>query len=410
MRFMKILVLNAGSSSQKSRLYEVDGSLPDEPPVPLWEADADWTGHQGIADIEISTARGQTRHESLPAGARESIIKHMLETSWSGATKAIDQPAEIAVVGHRVVHGGPEYRQTTLVTPEVKAMIEQYAVFAPSHNPANLEGIRVVEQVLPSVPQVAVFDTAFHRHLPPAAAIYPGPYAWFEQGIRRYGFHGISHHYCAQRAAQLLRRDLEGLRLITCHLGNGCSLAAIYHGQSIDTTMGFTPLEGLMMGSRSGSVDPGILIHLLQRKGYSAEQLDKELNKASGLLGVSGVSSDMRQILQAMAEGNPRAKLAFDIYVHRLREAIGAMLAALGGVDALVFTAGVGEHAASVRAAACEAFGFLNLALDPQKNAQTPVDQDIATADSSVRVLVIQTQEDWMIAQECWRLKKNGAS
>jgi len=407
---MNILVLNAGSSSQKSRLYAVDGSLPDEPPVPLWEADADWTGHQGTADIEISTASGQTRHESLPAGARESIIKHMLESIWSGTTKVIDQPTEIAVVGHRVVHGGPAYRQNTLVTPEVKAAIEHYAIFAPSHNPANLEGIRVIEQVLPSVPQVAVFDTAFHKHLPLAAAVYPGPYEWFEQGIRRYGFHGISHHYCALRAAQLLGRDLQGLRLITCHLGNGCSLAAIYHGQSIDTTMGFTPLEGLMMGSRSGSVDPGILIHLLQHKGYSVEQLDKELNKASGLQGVSGVSSDMRQILQAISEGNPRAKLALDIYVHRLRGAIGAMLATLGGMDALIFTAGVGEHAASVRAAACETFGFLNLVLDPQKNAQSPADQDISTADSAVRVLVIQTQEDWMIAQECWRLKKNGAA
>jgi acetate kinase len=407
---MKILVLNAGSSSQKSRLYEIDGSLPEEPPAPLWKADADWTGYQETADVEISTARGQTRHESLPTGAREGIIKHMLETIWSGPTKVIDQPEEIAVVGHRVVQGGPEYRQTTLVTPEVKAAIEQYAAFAPSHNPANLEGIRVVEQLLPSVPQVAVFDTAFHRHLSLAAAVYPGPYEWFEQGIRRYGFHGISHHYCAQRAAQLLGRDLEGLRLITCHLGNGCSLAAIYHGQSIDTTMGFTPLEGLMMGSRSGSVDPGILIHLLQHKGYSVEQLDKELNKASGLQGVSGVSSDMRQILQAISEGNPRAKLALDIYVHRLRGAIGAMLATLGGVDAVVFTAGVGEHAAGVRAAACETFGFLNLVLDPQKNAQSPADQDISTADSAVRVLVIQTQEDWMIAQECWRLKKNGAS
>ncbi len=407
---MKILVLNAGSSSQKSRLYEIDGSLPGEPPAPLWKADADWTGHQETAEVEISTARSQTQHESLPTAAREGIIKHMLETIWSGPTKVIDQPEEIAVVGHRVVQGGPEYRQTTPVTPEVKAAIELYAAFAPSHNPANLEGIRVVEQLLPSVPQVAVFDTAFHRHLPLASAVYPGPYEWFEQGIRRYGFHGISHHYCAQRAAQLLSRDLEGLRLITCHLGNGCSLAAIYHGQSIDTTMGFTPLEGLMMGSRSGSVDPGILIHLLQHKGYSVEQLDKELNKASGLQGVSGVTSDMRQILQAISEGNPRAKLALDIYVHRLRGAIGAMLATLGGVDALVFTAGVGEHAASIRAAACETFGFLSLTLDPQKNAQSPADQDISTADSAVRVLVIQTQEDWMIAQECWRLKKNGAA
>src|SRR5215469_9694961 len=178
---MKILVLNAGSSSQKSRLYEIDASLPEQPPAPLWEADADWTGRQGIAEIKITSAHGKTRHESLPAGPREGIIKHMLESIWSGATKVIDQPAEIALVGHRVVHGGPEYRQTTFVTQEVKAAIEKYAVLAPSHNPADLEGMRVIEQVLPQVSQVAVFDTAFHRNLPLAAVVYPGPYNWFEQ-------------------------------------------------------------------------------------------------------------------------------------------------------------------------------------------------------------------------------------
>jgi len=402
---MKILVLNAGSSSQKSRLYEIGGELPGEPPAPLWEADADWTNHQGMAEIKIKgRAQGPVLQQSIPMGTRATIIKHMLETLWSGTTRVLEQPTEIDIVGHRVVHGGPDYRASTLVTPEVKATIESYAAFAPSHNPANLEGIRVIEQVLPPVPQVAVFDTAFHRQLPLVAAVYPGPYEWFEQGIRRYGFHGISHQYCAQRSAQILGRDLESLRLITCHLGNGCSLAAIQHGHSVDTTMGFTPLEGLMMGSRSGSVDPGVLIHLLQHKGYSADQLDTTLNKASGLQGISGLSSDMRQILHAMAEGNQQARLAFDMFVYRLRFYTGAMLAVLGGLDVLVFTAGIGENAAIVRAAACESLGFLNLKLDPQKNAQAPVDQDIATAGSAVRVLVIQTQEDWMIAQECWKL------
>ena len=431
---MKILALNAGSSSQKSRLYEIDASLPKEPPAPLWEADADWTERQGVAEVKIKAGQGQQQalQENVPMDKRETIIKHMLATLWSGTSRVIEQPSEIDIVGHRVVHGGQEYRESTFVTPEVKAAIQRFAVFAPSHNPANLEGIKAVEQVLPHVPQVAVFDTAFHSHMPLATAVYPGPYAWFEQGIRRYGFHGISHEYCARRTAQLLGRDLESLNLITCHLGNGCSLAAIQHGRSVDTTMGFTPLEGLMMGNRSGSVDPGILIHLLQHQGYSADQLDDTLNKASGLQGISGISSDMRQILKAMGEGNERAKLAFDMYVHRLRVHIGMMLAALGELDALVFAAGVGENAAAVRAAACEGFGFLKLKLDEQKNAVGTLsetatqsgglcvnpfasegvvgsaDQDIATADSAVRVLVVHTQEDWMIAQECWKLAHRG--
>src|SRR5215471_11616029 len=357
---MKILALNAGSSSQKSRLYQINDSLPEDPPAPVWQADADWTEHPGTAEITIKAGNGATLQEYVSMDARESIIKRMLDILWNGTTSVLVHPSDIDIVGHRVVHGGQEYRESTFVTPEVKAAIERFAVFAPSHNPANLEGIKAVEQVLPSVPQVAVFDTAFHSHLPLASAVYPGPYEWFEQGIRRYGFHGISHQYCAQRTAQLLGRDLESLNLITCHLGNGCSLAAIQHGHSIDTTMGFTPLEGLMMGSRSGSVDPGILIHLLQHQGYTAEQLDQTLNKASGLQGVSGISSDMRQILKSMDEGNARAKLAFDVFVHRLRSCIGAMLAALGKLDALVFAAGIGENAASVIAAVCEAFGFLD--------------------------------------------------
>jgi acetate kinase len=307
-------------------------------------------------------------------------------------------------VGHRVVHGGQDYRESVEITEEVKKAIAHLATLAPSHNPANLEGIEAIEQHWGSVPQVAVFDTAFHSHLPDAAAIYPGPYEWVEQGIRRYGFHGISHQYCAARAARILGRELASLRLITCHLGNGCSLAAIKNGRSVDTTMGFTPLDGLMMGTRSGAVDPGILIHLLQQSDDSVEHLEHVLNRASGLRGISGVSNDMRQIREAISQGNSRAQLAWDIYVHRLRSYIGAMLASLGGLDALVFTAGVGENTPDIRAAACEAFGFLGLQLDDEKNAHKPVDIDIATSDSAVRVLVIHTQEDWEIACECWRL------
>ena len=401
---MKILVLNAGSSSQKSRLYELKDPLPDLPIAPLWEAYADSAEHPGVTELKITTAQGQTLEEELQADSRQDVVAHLLNTLWSGKTQVIAQPSDIDIVGHRVVHGGQEFRESAVITPAVKDAIKRLSTYAPLHNPINLEGIEAVERILPNVPQVAVFDTAFHSQLPMATAVYPGPYEWFEEGIRRYGFHGISHQYCAERTAQILGRDLASLRLITCHIGNGCSLAAISGGRSIDTTMGFTPLEGLMMGSRSGTVDPGILIYLLQQKGYSADQFDTILNKESGLKGVSGVSSDMRALLAAIREGNERARLAFDMYIHRLRSFMGAMLATLGGVDAIVFAGGVGEHAPSVRWAACKAFSFLGLKLDAAKNAQSPADQDIAAADSSVRVLVVQTQEDWSIAKECWRI------
>jgi acetate kinase len=331
----------------------------------------------------------------------------MLRTIWSGPTKVIKEPSAIDIVGHRVVHGGRECEQSTFVTPKVKAAIAHLAELAPAHNPANLAGIEAIEQILGAVPQVAVFDTAFHAQMPEMATIYPGPYQWLKQGIRRYGFHGISHQYCAARAAEILDRDLKDLRLVTCHLGNGCSLAAIRGGRSVDTTMGFTPLEGLMMGSRSGSIDPGLLLHLLRQPNYSVEKLDRILNQESGLEGISGLSNDLREILAAMAQGNSRAQLAFDIYVHSLRSHIGAMLASLGGLDALAFTAGIGEHAASVRAAACEAFACLGLKLDSEKNAQSRLDWDIATPDSTVRVLVIHAQEDWEIARECWKLTQH---
>jgi acetate kinase len=404
---MKILVLNAGSSTQKSCLYELadTGSLPDLALTPLWQADADWTHHQGTAELKISTAGDVVLEENLHTDKRSEVIAQMLKTLWSGKTQVISQASEIDIVGHRVVHGGREFEKSTLVTPEVKAVISRMAVLAPAHNPANLEGIEVMERIVPAVPQVAVFDTAFHSQMPLPVVVYPGPYEWFEQGIQRYGFHGISHQYCARRTAQVLGRNLETLRLITCHLGNGCSLAAIRHGHSVETTMGFTPLEGLMMGSRSGSVDPGILLYLLRQKGISAEQLDITLNKASGLKGISGLG-DMRQVLRGIEEGNLQAKLAFDMFVHRLRYYTGAMLATLEGLDALVFTAGIGENSAEVRAAACESFAFLGLKLDPRKNAQSPADEVISAADSAIPVVIVHTQEDWSIAQECWKLAK----
>jgi acetate kinase len=399
---MKILVLNSGSSSQKTCLYEIGNSVPDDPPSCLWGGRIEWEG--GNVELSLKNAKGVERKEQTQAGSRDQAVTHLLGNLWQGDAQAISSPSEIDVVGHRVVHGGPQHTEPVRVTAEVKSAIAKVSDFAPLHNRAELEGMAVVEKLLGDVPQVAVFDTGFHRNMPLSAKLYPGPYEWFSQGIHRYGFHGINHEYCAGRAARLLKTDLNSLRLVSCHLGNGCSLAAIREGRSVDTTMGFTPLEGLMMGTRSGSVDPGILIYLMRQKGLSGERLDTILNKESGLLGVSGVSGDMREILAAMKIGHERAKLAFDIYIHRLRSGIGAMVAVLGGVDALIFTAGVGENSPEVRAAVCEDFGYLGLTLDPEKNLRHSSDQDIATADSSVRVLVISAQEDWAIAQKCWRL------
>ncbi|MBD2664695.1 acetate kinase [Richelia sinica FACHB-800] len=404
---MKILVLNAGSSSQKSCLYEIENDvLPAELPKPLWEAKVDWTHHPGQAEIKVTTNTGAQIQEEIAVTSRPAVLNHLLDLLVNGACQVINQLSDIDAVGHRVVHGGQDYRDSVMITEDVKQAIARLCHLAPAHNPAALEGIEAITNALPHIPQIAVFDTSFHSTLPDAAAIYPGPYEWVEQGIRRYGFHGISHQYCAHRAAQILGRDLTSLRLITCHLGNGCSLAAIKSGRSVDTTMGFTPLDGLMMGSRSGAIDPGILIYLLREFNYSWQQLDQVLNKASGLKGISGISSDLREVVKAIEKGNNRAQLAWDIYVHKIQAGIGTMLASLGGLDVLVFTAGVGERSASIRQSACKAWEFLGLQIDPEKNQQQPIDVDIATPDSQVRVLVIQTQEDWAIAQQCWQLMK----
>ena len=408
---MNVLVLNSGSSSQKSCLYEIGDTLPDDPPTCIWEGKIDWA--DGKAEYSTKNFRGVSRTGLASVGSRGEAIEHLLGGLWSGETQAISRPSDIDVVGHRVVHGGPQFLEPSIVTAEVKSAIESVSVFAPLHNRTELEGMEIAAKLLGPVPQIAVFDTGFHRTMPLSAKTYPGPYEWFEQGIRRYGFHGINHQYCAQRAAQLLGKNLNSLKLVTCHLGNGCSLAAIREGRSVDTTMGFTPLEGLMMGTRSGSVDPGILTYLMRQRQLSGQQLDEILNQKSGLLGISGISSDMREILAASKNGNEptkqvRAKLALEIYVHRLRSGIGSMIAVLGGVDAVVFTAGVGENSPEVRAAACDNFAFLGVKLDQAKNAQSALDNDrdndISAPDVSVRVLVIHAQEDWMIARECWNL------
>jgi acetate kinase len=404
---MKILVLNSGSSSQKACLYEIGETVPHHPPIPLWQGKIEW----GVdtAAILVKNSQGVSFKEELPVCSREQVIRHLLRTACDGNARAIASTLEIDAVGHRVVHGGAHFKNPVVITDKVRAGIENLSAFAPLHIRAEVEGMKTVEDLLGAVTQVAVFDTAFHSQIPPSAAIYPGPYEWFESGIRRYGFHGINHQYCAERAAQMLGADVKALRIVSCHLGNGCSVTAIRDGQSIDTTMGFTPLEGLMMGTRSGSVDPGILTFLMRQGQLDGQDIDKVLNQKSGLLGISGLSSDMRDILAGIRQGHHRAKLAFDIYVHRLRAAIGGMSAVLGGMDVLVFTAGVGENSAEVRAAACSGLEFLGIRLSDRTNARPSFDQDISTTDSSVRVLVIRAEEDWAIAKECWKLAQAGA-
>ena len=399
---MKILVVNGGSSTFKCWFHDLpSSSLPPEAPRPLWEARVEWNAGAQTADISIAGAAAF----SLSAPTLVHPLPTVLESLWTGATRAIESPREIKAVGHRIVHGGKAYRETTRLTPEVRTEIRRQAEFAPSHNRFELEAVEAVDRVLgPGVDQIAVFDTAFHATLEPAAYVYPGPLEWLDRGIRRYGFHGISYQYATRRAAQLLARPVESLRLVLCHLGNGGSLAAVRAGKSVDTTMGFTPLEGLMMGTRSGSLDPGILIYLLRHAGYTADRLDQILNRESGLQGVSGLSGDMRTITAAMESGNEHARLAFEIYAHRLCQAAGSMLAVLGGADALVFTGGIGENSPILREHLCRQLAFLGVRLDPARNARNSADSDIAEPDSPVRVLVIHAEEDWEIARECLQL------
>jgi acetate kinase len=363
---MRALALNAGSSTLKAAVYEVGrGAELALPEQPVWRGDVEWD----------------------PAdGARVA------------AELIADAPREVAVVGHRIVHGGARFRAPAQLTDEVRSAVRALSTWAPLHNPAALAGVEAAERF--GGAQVGVFDTTFHATLPPAAHVYAGPREWLERGLRRFGFHGISHHYAAHRAARLLGRPLAELRLITCHLGSGCSLAAVAGGRSVDTTMGFTPLDGLVMGSRPGSLDPGLLLYLLRQPGASVERLETQLNHQSGLRGLSRGSGDLRDVLAARRAGDERAQLAFDVYVHRLRAHLGAMAAALGGVDAVVFTAGAGERSAEVRSAALEPFRFLGVEVDEQRNgAVVPgTDDDVATPASPVRALVVHAREEWAIA------------
>lgn len=396
---MKILVCNSGSSSLKFSLFEADQELL------LAEGGIDWTPRPTRL-IFRRPGRPEIREELYVrehSEAAERIRAHL----QAGPSAPLENLRDLDAVGHRVVHGGRRFTTAVRITPDVKSAIGELSELAPLHNPASLEGISAIEQVLPAVPQVAVFDTAFHTTLPAAAQTYALPRTWrTEWGIHRYGFHGLSHAYCARRAAEMLGHHAS--RLIIAHLGNGASVSAVHNGICVDTSMGFTPLEGEVMGTRSGSLDPGVLLYVLRRKGLTVEQLDHALNHESGLFGLSGISSDMRQILK-QAPNSPDARLALEVYIHRLVQTIGAMAATLGGVDGLVFTAGVGEHSAQVRELACNHLGHLGMELDAAANLRCTPDADIASCASHGRILVITTREDLTIVRETRRLIRSEA-
>jgi acetate kinase len=391
---MKVLVCNAGSSSLKFSLFEAEGELL------LAEGGIDWTTKP--TRLVFRRTGHQEIREELKLEKHADAVARILDDLRAGPSAPLRVLGELQAVGHRVVHGGKRYTAAVRITPEVKRAIGELAELAPLHNPVTLDGIEAMEQVLPSIPQVAAFDTAFHATLSEAARTYPVPQKWTrEWGMRRYGFHGLSHSYCAGRAAEMIgRRDL---RLIIAHLGNGASVSAVRNGICVDTSMGFTPLEGLMMGTRSGTVDPGMVVYLLRHKGLDVNELDHALNYQSGLLGVSGVSSDMRQVLSELPH-NSDARLAIELYVHRIRQTVGAMAATLGGIDALVFTAGVGEHAPEIRERVCENLNYLGLEVDRTANETCKPDADIAMPASAARILVITTREDLTIMRETRKL------
>jgi acetate kinase len=373
---MSLLILNAGSSTLKVSLTDSDGAR-----VPEWENGG------------LSVAETATEADYGPAVRRlVDSVRALLESKQDADA--------IEIVVHRVVLGGTRFTDAVVIDAGVRAALAEVAVLAPLHNPPSLAAIDAAMAALPDVPHVAVFDTAFHATLAPDAYTYPLPFEWTEQfEVRRFGFHGASHAYCAERAAEMLSRPASGLRLIVAHLGNGASVTAIDGGRSVDTTMGFTPMEGLMMGTRSGSVDPGLLLYLIQQRGVSAQALEHALNHESGLLGVSGVSGDMREVTQAVERGDERAALAVSIFARRARAAIGALAVTLGRVDGLVFTAGIGEHSAAVRSAICDGLECLGLELDRELNAASRPDAVVSTSTSRGAIMVIATREDVMLAR-----------
>jgi acetate kinase len=410
---VKVLVINCGSSSLKYQLLETDSG------ECLASGLASRVGVNGGGEAALEQRRaGDTDYLiQAPMPDHQVALEHVLTALTDPDHGVLGSLEEIEAVGHRVVHGGEAFSQSVLIDAEVEAAIERFCEIAPLHNPANLAGIRACRRRLPHAPPVAVFDTAFHQTLAPVAYLYGLPYELYEQRqIRRYGFHGTSHRYVAGQAAEMLAaRGLpaEKQRIITCHLGNGCSVTAVQAGKSVQTSMGFTPLEGLLMGTRCGDLDPALVPYLINHLGMDPAEIDDLLNKRSGLMGISGVSSDMRDIHQAVAEGNERAALALDLFCSRLRRYLGAYATEMGGVDAVVFTAGIGENDPVVREQSTRGLEFLGLYLDKTRNADPSLQgrpADVSKADSPSRILVIPTNEELLIAQDTAEIVEKGAS
>lgn len=390
---MIVLVVNCGSSSLKYQLINMDNEevmakgLVEKIGLPDSQLTHKWNGQkkeikQSIPDHQVAV----------------KLVLDILTDAECGVIKSMDA---IDAVGHRVVHGGEEFAASTLITDEVMKALEKCSAMAPLHNPPNIIGINACKAIMPGVPQVGVFDTAFHQTMPAKAFMYGLPYELYkEDHIRRYGFHGTSHRYVAGEVAKVMGVPVEKLRIINCHLGNGSSLAAIKYGKCVDTTMGFTPLAGVLMGTRCGDIDPAIVLNVMDNHNLSTKEMDTLMNKKSGVLGISGVSSDFRDLGQAAAEGNERAQLALDMFHYQVRKEIGAFAAAMGGVDVITFTAGVGENGIEDRAAIAEGLEYLGAKLDPQRNDVRGKDALISTDDSTVKMYVIPTNEEIMIARD----------
>ncbi|MCH4166788.1 MAG: acetate kinase [Megasphaera sp.] len=390
---MIILVVNCGSSSLKYQLINMDNE----------EVMAKGLVEKiGLADSQLThkwSGQKKVIQQAIPDHhVAVKLVLDILTDPQCGVIKSMDA---IDAVGHRVVHGGEAFSKSTLITDEVMQALEKCSAYAPLHNPPNIVGINACKAIMPNVPQVAVFDTAFHQTMPAKAFMYGLPYELYQKdGIRRYGFHGTSHRYVAGEVAKVMGVPVEKLRIINCHLGNGSSLCAIKYGKSVDTTMGFTPLAGVLMGTRCGDIDPAIVTTIMEKRHLSTKDMDKLVNKESGVLGISGVSSDFRDLGDAAAKGNKRAQLALDMFHYQVRKEIGAFAAAMGGVDVITFTAGVGENGIEDRAAICQGLEFLGAKLDPERNNVRGKDALISTDDSTVKIYVIPTNEEIMIARD----------
>ena len=399
---MKILVLNCGSSSIKYKLFDMDKN------DVIAQGGIEKIGMKG-SFLKLTDANGEKVIIEKEIPEHTCGVKFIFEVLTTGKYAVLKSLSELNAVGHRMVHGGEKFNKSVLLTPEVLEAFAACNDLAPLHNPANLKGVNAVSELLPNIPQVGVFDTAFHQTMPDYAYLYAIPYELYQKyGVRRYGFHGTSHRFVSGEIFKYLNMPVEGSKVITCHIGNGGSITAVKDGKSVDTTMGLTPLEGIMMGTRSGDIDGGAVTFLMEKEGLDSTGMSNLLNKKSGLLGISGVSSDMREVTASMEAGNERAALAKKMYAYRIKKYIGAFAAAMGGVDVIIFTGGVGENRHEVREAVCENMEFLGVKLDKEQNAKIMFGKDgiISTPDSKVKVVVLPTDEELMIAQDTLALIK----